>query len=188
MAVPNRIFWWGVVLLFAAPYAFLAQGNSRQDIEDSCQHFVKNFYDWYVPKANMTHTGPASDLALKYRRHTFSSELYTALEEDSEARAKVAGKGEIVGIDFDPFLFSQDPCERYVVGNVTRKGNRYWVEVFGLCSGKKSATPDVVPELMTKDGQWFFVDFHRGNRQSLGDGSLLTALREAREYREKHPE
>jgi len=33
------------------------------------------------------------------------------------------------------------------VGNITPKGNHYWVEVFGVWNGQKNSNPDVVPEL-----------------------------------------
>jgi CRISPR/Cas system CMR-associated protein Cmr5 small subunit len=62
------------------------------------------------------------------------------------------------------------------------------VDVYCVRSGKKSPEPQVVPELILKDGRWLFVDFHRGKKEHSGDGSLLSALKEARESREKHSE
>jgi hypothetical protein len=44
----------------------------------------------------------------------FESGLLAALKEDVAAQA--AAKGEIVGLDFDPFLNTQDPAESYEVG------------------------------------------------------------------------
>ena len=32
--------------------------------------------------------------------------------------------GSIVSLDFDPFLYSQDPSERYVAGGITVKGDK----------------------------------------------------------------
>ena len=47
-----------------------------------------------------------------------------------------------------------------MVGKVTRKKNSYWVTVFLCYSDKKSAKPDVEPELILKNGKWRFVNFH----------------------------
>lgn len=65
----------------------------------------------------------------------FSPELFHALCEDSETSKKA--KGEIVGLDFDPFLNSQDPHARYEVGNVVPAGDSYRVEVLGVSAGRK---------------------------------------------------
>jgi hypothetical protein len=57
------------------------------------------------------------------------------LKEDLAASKK--SPGEIVGLDFDPFLNAQDIAERYLVGKITPKGDHYWVEVFGVWGGRK---------------------------------------------------
>jgi hypothetical protein len=94
-----------------------------------------------------------------------------------------------VGIDFDPILNSQDPCKRYEVGKITRKGDNYWVEVYGVCSGKKSEKPDVIPELARIGGKWLFVNFHYENlmEEYPQSGDLLAKLKILREERQKPP-
>ena len=82
------------------------------------------------------------------------------LEEDLAASKK--SPGEIVGLDFDPFLNAQDIAERYLVGKITPKGDHYLVEVFGVWAGQKNSNPDVVPELAFENGQWIFTNFHYG--------------------------
>jgi Protein of unknown function (DUF3828) len=144
----------------------------------SCRRFVQSFYDWYKGKA-----GTNFEAALRDKRSAFDPELFKALQEDIQAQAKVPG--EIVGLDFDPIVNSQDPCERYVVGSVTRKGDNYKVQVFGVCSGKKNAKPDVTAELATKDGQWQFTNFHY--TYDSGPSSLLAILESPRKEREQHP-
>lgn len=62
--------------------------------------FVQSFYDWYV-KAEID-----SDAALKKKPAYFSPELTKALKADAVAAAK--SPGDIVGLDFDPFLNAQD--------------------------------------------------------------------------------
>lgn len=168
------------LLILAFPTSIHAQTKSPHEIYKAPREFVQEFYDWYVPKALKDHAGPAWELALKYKSSVFSPEVLRALKEDSAAQTKAAG--EIVGLDFDPFLNSQDPDERYEVGKVTQKGDRYWVEIYAARSGKKSEKPDVMPELVRKDGRYLFVNFH------YPDGSdLLSTLRVLRESRQKHP-
>jgi hypothetical protein len=180
MTTTKVIFSSGLFFLLAASSSF-AQGTLPQDAKKSCRDFVQGFYDWYVPMALKHGRVRPADRALKYKGSAFSPELAQALREDSEAQAKV--KGELVGLDFDPFLNSQDPSERYVVGNITPKHDRYWVEIYSLTSGKKSAKPDVAPELMFKDGRWIFVNFHYGESEHSEDENLVSTLKILRGWR-----
>ena len=125
---------------------------------------------------------PAWNLALKYKRSVFSPELFRQLIEDSEAQAKAAG--DHVGLDFDPLLSSQDPSERFVVGNIARKNDTYLVEVYGMESGKKRE--NVVPELVRKNGRWLFVNFHYPDFEHVprNNGDLLSLLKNLREERQ----
>ena len=69
-------------------------------------------------------------------------ELSSALKEDSDAQAKVSD--DIVGIAFDPFLNSQDPCGRYDVGTTRLRAGRYRVAVHAVCDGARDQRPSVV--------------------------------------------
>lgn len=138
---------------------------------------VQEFYAWYVPLALKDQKQPAFVIALKKKGSLFSPELAQALEADAAAQAKV--EGEIVGLDWDPFLNSQDPADRYVTGKVTTKGDRTLVEVHGVPSGKKNATPDVIVELTLRDGRWLFTNFRSADGNDLL--SSLKALRDSRQ-------
>jgi hypothetical protein len=129
MTIAMAIACWTLLFLPATSCAF-AQGTGPQNVQKSCRDFAQGFYDRYVPKALKESEVPAPDLALRYKTHALSSELLRQLREDSASQAKAVG--EIVGLDFDPFLNSQDPGERYVTGKVTTKGDRCWVEVYGI--------------------------------------------------------
>ncbi|MGA2502201.1 MAG: hypothetical protein ABSH20_31040 [Tepidisphaeraceae bacterium] len=153
---------------------------TRQQLFDSARDFAQKFYSWYVPIALNEHAGPAWDFVLKQRSSSFSPELLRALREDSAAQAK--SPGEIVGLDFDPFLDSQDPEDRYEVGKVTRKGDSYWVEVFGVRSGKRMEPAAVLAELVRKNGHWTFVNFHYPDPNG---SDLLSTLKLLREDRQK---
>jgi len=146
-------------------------------IRESLHAFVQDFYDWYVPIALRDHAVPAWDFALKYRKQVFSAELFRALKEDSDAQAKAS---DLVGLDFDPFLNSQDPSKRYEADSSTQKGNEYEVKVYAIGSGKKSDVPAVIAELVYNDRQWQFINF-----QYPDSGDLLSNLKLLRDDRGK---
>jgi len=178
-----------VLMLFflLAPSSSLrAQKKRSTGLKKSCQDFVQAFYDWYVPKSLMPHEGFASDLALKLKHSSFSPELARQLKEDSDVRAEAAKEGELDGLDFDPFLHSQDPDEHYVAGRIAVKGTSYWAEVHSVRDGKKSEKPDVVAELVRENGRWIFVNFHYGTMDEPGN-NLLNILKNLREFRGKTP-
>ena len=165
-------------LLLLLPLGFHAQAQGGQTAVDSARGFVQGFYDWYVPKTLNDSAGPAWNLAIKVKRSVFSPQLAQALKEDSAAQAKA--EGEIVGLDFDPFLNSQDPGRHYRVGKITQKGESYWVDVHSVSPGKLSLKPSIVAEVVQKNGQWCFVDFHY-----LNGHDLLGVLKELKESRAK---
>src|SRR5580700_8796469 len=112
-----------------------AQATSSSGRQRSCKAFVQGFYDWYVPKAAAERAPDDSaqntwELALKQKRSAFTPELYRALKEDADAQDKVEEYS--VGIDFDPFLYSQNPEEHFVIENVTVTGQKCRVEVHGV--------------------------------------------------------
>ena len=157
-------------------YSSRAQVKSGQEVTESLRGFVQDFYDWYVPKALSDNVGPAWNLALQTKSSAFSLQLVQSLREDSAAQTKA--KKQIVGLDFDPFLNSQDPGEHYEVGKIRQQGESYWVDIHSVWSGKKEKNPSVVAELIPKNGSWIFVNFHY---QEGGD--LLAILKKLRESR-----
>jgi hypothetical protein len=163
----------------------IGQQRSQQEVIKSCREFVETFYAWYVAKALSHGPVPASDLALKHRPYVFSSKLFQQLSEDSDAEKKAPG--DLVGLDFDPFLATQDfPAERYVAERITMKDGRYWVEVHGVRNGKESELPDVTPELIVRNGRWIFVNFHYQDPSRPGwSWDLLRELKDLRRSREQ---
>jgi len=142
------------------------------------QAFTQAFYNWYLPTAIKEGSTPAWDFVLKQRPSAFTYRLITALREDSAAQAKAAGM--IVGLDFDPFLNTQDPCARYVTGEVTQKGKSFWVPIYAVCSGKRNRSPDVIAEVVRGHGAWEFANFHYPDTPPGDLLSILTKLRQAR--------
>jgi hypothetical protein len=163
--------------LLTLPFSVQAQSGNGVNASDSVKVFVQGFYDWYVPKALSSHSTTAWSTAVKEKGSCFSPELGRKLREDSEAQAK--DEGEIVGLDFDPFLNSQDPGRRYSVGKVVPKGDSYLVEVHRIIPGKPEAKLTATAEVTGKNGQWHLVNFiYPGGHNLLG---VLKALKDDRD-------
>jgi len=168
-----------IVLYFLLVLVLQASSAHADDaaLAASGREFVQKFYDAYVPQALAENSVPASQFAIDHLSDSFAPELLAALKDDAAAEAK--SSDEIVGLDFDPFLNSQDPAERYEVGSVTQQGARYLVEVYPVMSGKRSADPIVVVELAYENGHWLFMNF-----RYPGDDDLRTVLRLLKASRE----
>jgi hypothetical protein len=119
--------------------------------------FVDEFYKWYVPITGKTRVPPWYAV-LDQRPAVLSDTLLRALKRDREEQSKAVG--EIVGLDFDPFLGGQDPCERYVTGDSVQAGETYRVSVFGICGKTRHTQADVIAEVARRDTSWVFVDFY----------------------------
>ena len=83
-------------------------------LQTTPQTFVQSFYDWYTRK------GSNMDSVVEQRPSVLAPHLLAALHADREEQAKNAG--EITGLDCDPFVNSQDPCEHYVAGMPVASG------------------------------------------------------------------
>jgi hypothetical protein len=150
-------------LLLTLPCSLGAQAKHNVPGAGSVRAFVQTFYEWYAPRALGDSHEPAWNIALRTKGRYFSSELALRLHEDSDAQGKA--EGEIVGLDFDPFLNTQDPGKHYEIGDAVKKGDSYWVQIRDASRGK-TRKADVVAEL-EKKGQWHFVNFHYPNGQDL---------------------
>lgn len=151
-----------LLALFALPCSLGAQSKTRRDVHVSAREFVEGFYRWYVPTA--LGDNASRDIALKLKVSDFSPELRRLLREDSAAQAKC---NEIVGIDFDPFLGTQDPADHYQVGEIRREGPSYQAAIFRSEDGKPSEKPDVIAEFSEREGGWCFVNFYYLNGTNL---------------------
>src|SRR5579872_3330643 len=78
-----------------------AQVAAPPDESASCRRFVQAFYDWYLPVSQKQLKEPASNLAWRQKPAMFAPDLVRALKADADAQARA--KGDIVGLDFDPF-------------------------------------------------------------------------------------
>ena len=177
-----------VVLIMIVSAAHLtAQSAPTASPPKGCAEFVQQFYDWYLAKAKALTNDPSQESAfevtLREKKSSFTSALAQALKDDLEASKK--SPGEIVGLDFDPFLNGQDTAEKYVAGEVRPKANHYYVDVFGVWEGKKNPKPDVVPELALVDGKWIFTNFHYGKSDIPVNENLISVLQQLKKDRDK---
>lgn len=179
MRPKKRMIWCALIAYSLAACASHGQVSTQPKAAESCRAFVQDFYSWYVPKTRFDELkktkGPAIDIALQYRGSAFSPALVRQIAS-SEAESKRDGE---IFLDSDPILNSQDPAERYVVGNTMLKAGTCWVEISGVFSGKKRERPDVVAELSSKDGRWFFANFHYPG-DGPGSHDFLSLLRHHR--------
>jgi hypothetical protein len=139
-----------------------AKGASPQPITNNAsaeaRAFVDAFYKWYAPIAGKTSHVPPWYAVLDQRPVVLGDTLLRALRRDREEQSRAVG--EIVGLDFDPFLGAQDPCERYVTGDSVQAGDAYRVSVFGVCGKARHSQADVIAEVARRDTMWVFVDFY----------------------------
>lgn len=175
MKVGRIVFYYLLFLILQASSAHADDAS----LAASSRDFVQKFYDAYVPQALAEHTVPASQLAIEQMSASFEAGLVAALKDDAAAEAR--SSDEIVGLDFDPFLNSQDPAERYEVGSATKEGSTYLVDVYPVMSGKRSPDPAVIVELEHENGHWLFLNF-----RYPGNDDLLTVLKTLKADRESH--
>jgi hypothetical protein len=122
--------------------------------------------------------------SFRTRPKWFSSELRKGLIEDLAAAKK--SPDEIVSLDFEPFVNSQDPAPRYAAKKATRTGRTYRVNIHAVIEGKASEQPDVIPELTYQRGQWTFVNFHYPSVEDREPpGNLLKLLKQLRDDRNR---
>jgi len=161
------------LVLLMMPRSVAGHAKGLQETSRSPREFVDEFYKWYAPRALSDNTPPTWDSALKFKSSDSSPQIVRLLKEDSAAQAKCK---ELVGLDFDPFLNTQEPAEQYEVGTISQKGQDFKAEIYGMHSGKRNEKPDVVAEFLQKDGHWFFVNFY----YSSAGTDLITMLRSPR--------
>ena len=161
----------GCWVLAVQACAIAVPAQSAPSIENSPRSFVEGFYKWYLPRAQEIDAPAGEDIVLRLRRSALSPELAKLLQEDSAAQDRC---GELVRLDFDPFLNSQDPGERYEVGAIHQSGQQFRANVYRDIAGKRNNKPEFIAEFVQKDGRWFFVNFH------YPEGSNLLALLKTR--------
>lgn len=157
-----------LVAIFAVAM-FSSLKLNAQSTAPSARAFVSQFYDWYAPQALQDRAEPAWRIALKKKGEEFAPPLVRLLRADSAAQDKCE---DLVGLDFDPFLNSQDPAQHYEVGEITHEGSIYKAEIYSVQAGQRGNKPDVSASFERSDGRWMFINFYYPD-----GGDLVTILK-----------
>lgn len=175
-----------VALFIALNSSVPATAQSVQNkMESSCRKFTQEFYDWYAPLVQDISPASVSVAQRKIREReteVLSPRLFRALRADNEAQERA--KGELVGLDFDPFVGSQDPAEHYEIRKTHLHGNRCSVEIWRSSpndTAAKSDKPDGVAQLINEASRWRFVNFQYPQLNS----DLLSTLAELAKERSR---
>ena len=129
---------------------------ATQPPAQSAADFVREFYAWYAPYATENWSGSAMFAAMSRDPPILDDRLLALLRADSAAKAAATSEG--MGLDFDPFLATQDPCEVFEIGNVTADANAGRIEVRTSCYYVDSL-PDVVARVARRGNGWVFTNF-----------------------------
>lgn len=178
----NRL-WLLIFILLNVARATPASATEAQNL--SCKKYVQSFYDWYMAKCEDTKTEDPSLLVFKNKSFAFSKELETKLKEDDSVAALFPG--EIVGLDFDPFLNAQDVATKYTVEKITNSAEKFRADVFNVYNGTKSSKPVVIPELIFQNGKWVFVNFIYPGASRAENQNLLSTLDQIKKNRPPLP-
>jgi len=151
----------GLSLLAASAGASAAKPDDGS--EASARTFVQGFYDWYLGRvlapAKSRSAKPFDFIdAIRQRPSWFAPELKRLLEEDFAASSRC--KEEVVGLDWDPFLETQDPARTYTAGKVekTAAGFRVSVDFHNKAYGGVK-NPTAQADVVFTGGHWMFADF-----------------------------
>lgn len=166
---------WPLVMLLLAFAAWPIPAPACGMGDGSASAFVTRFYERYLDAARADPSAMPWVARLMDDGDCFGEALGQALRAD--VRAQAGASGEIVGIDFDPFLASQDP-EGYRLGSVQCTEERCRVELSMDSGGRKSAIDPVFILVDKRDGQWRIVDVEYSDRSRLLQ--VLTALARVR--------
>jgi hypothetical protein len=172
-----------LLALAALLSSHLAPLGGSADSAKIARDVVARFYAWYVPLA--MHTPGADMRALRDSRWHFDPALVNALRADSAAAAQ--SPDEIVGLDMDPFLNSQDPCDRYSPIAVRRQNGSYFVAVRGSGGCAAHTEADVTVRLVFQGANAVFLNFVYSSKPKDDLLSLLASLAASRARQVKPP-
>jgi hypothetical protein len=131
--------------------------TSRGD-SSSAHQFVQAFYDWYAPIANAKQPGPSFWRILASRPEALDSGLLKSLRADSAFGERGAKGSSREAINFDPFLYSQDPCARYEVVETRADGVDYRMTVVPICADTTWQTQRPIITVRYQDRLWQIVN------------------------------
>jgi hypothetical protein len=121
---------------------------------NSAREYIKTFFDWYVPRSNKDDADWHQ--TLKLARWDLSPELARLLRDDAEAQAQCR---ELIGLDFDPFLGTQEPSAQYRFGASEQVGTRFRVKAFRVDETVVENKPDFIAVVARDSDRWYIENF-----------------------------
>jgi hypothetical protein len=154
-----------------------AKAPEKSSTTVSPTQFVQSFYDWYVVKKGKADADiKGTQAVLKQKSSLLDAPLYKLLVDDDKASAK--SPGEIVGLDFDPFVAANGLIyDKYKAGPAVHKGLTYRVPVYGITSGKATSKAVVEAEVGGTNQHYVFTNFHYEKSNIPENENLLSVLR-----------
>ena len=153
--------------VIAAPTVASAANPSASAVvtmasEAGARAFVQGFYDWYAGRmlaASKSKSSKGFDFidGIHGRPDSFSLELKRLLDEDYAASRKCPS--EVVGLDWDPFLETQDTPGAYVVGQVEKTAQGFRMSIDDRKIPKGERNPVAQADVAFVGRHWMFVDF-----------------------------
>jgi len=172
-----------ILIIFALLLGAKGHPAWAKGVPYGCKPFAQEFYGWYVPIAlDDSRNAPASSYAISKRPESFSPELLKALKADASAEEKA--RGSSVGLDFDPFLNSQDPSAEYLVRDANIKGDICRINV--ASRGPDSQGVSLSADLRWSGGKWTFVNLYYPDEGKPEKWDLLGILKELRDGRDRY--
>jgi hypothetical protein len=186
---------WMIMMLLVVSCSNTSKHSVVNDKENA-KVFVQNFYDWYKKLYNQGVTATdnigTDAYMIKHKPQYLDDSLLNAFIEYYKAEPKEAD--EIVGLDFDPILDSQDIGWDYQTGKVRQVGDKFFIDIHCDIHGKPKDTilaspPIIVAEVVKNNGQWKFVNFLYPPPEGKGEDllkMLADSKKEAEEYVVSH--
>lgn len=142
-------------------------------VPKSAREYIQHFYEWYGLIDHSEDAGWNWDCTLWLIHWDLSPALAKLLKEDADAQANC---NEIVGLDFDPVVFSQEDADKYEIGAIRQAGEQYHAEVFSVIHGQRSDKPAVIADFVREPDRWILVNFEYPSRHA----DLLSILKSPR--------
>jgi hypothetical protein len=139
----------------AASAAGSASAQAMSEDSISARQFVQAFYNTYLAAARTSTAGPTFWRMLN--SDALDTKLAAALREDSLSSDLGAG-GSREGLNFDPFLASQDPCPRYEVVAAQSSGEGFHVKLSPVCLNAEWQTQGPTVAVGKRGARWRIVN------------------------------
>jgi hypothetical protein len=155
--------------------------TTQPDSSELARTFVQGFYDWYAPFADTSGAPGAIGRTLSRKPSVLGTRLASALREDSLARHE-PGRTEPPRelLNYDPFLYSQDPCGSFRADSVKQLSGAYRVSVREACPGNGFGNRPFALDVIGEGGRWVITDVVYGEKSSLIAQLCQLALRDDR--------